>query len=211
MRFLVALLLLSAVALGQVEGLPPPVVHGHSFEIVSNSRYSSHSGFTSSLPDTVPANVLWVVSRVPSLGSSYREIYVATSSNVYLYDTAGHVLNVHLYGNHRYCPNFAFEVGIAVERSQEAGLMVQAGLLAGTAFWTEGAGIVTSCPMAFAANYANSRWSSTHTINMVNVFGRMSVTGLTDSCVAVSSDSSLPMPATDRADTFELLVGGLVR
>lgn len=89
--------------------------------------------------------------------------------------------------------------------------MVQAGFLADTAFWTEGAGIVTSCPLAFAANYANSNWGSTHTIiNMVNVFGRMSVTGLTDSCVAVSSDSPLPMPVADRVDTFELLVGGPV-
>jgi hypothetical protein len=44
---------------------------------------------------------------------------------------------------------------------------------------------------------------------MVDVFGRMSVTGLTDSCVAISSDSTLPQPATDRADTFELLVGGM--
>jgi hypothetical protein len=44
---------------------------------------------------------------------------------------------------------------------------------------------------------------------MVDVFGRMTVTGLTDSCVARSSDSTLPLPATDGADTFELLIGGL--
>ena len=200
---------MSTAAFGQVESLPPPVVHANSFEIISNSRYSSHSGFTSSLSDTVLSNVLWAMSRVPSFGSSYREIYVATPTNVYLYDSTNHVLNVHLAGNHRYSSNSAFEIGIAVERNEEAGLAVQAGLLAGDAFWSRGSGIVTSCPMAFAANYANSNWSPTHTINMVDVFGRMSVTGLTDSCVAISSDSTLPRPNTDGADTFELLIGGL--
>ena len=199
----------STTAFGQVESLPPPVVHGNSFEIISNSRYSSHSGFTDSLSDTVLSKVLWAMSRVPSFGSSYREIYVATSSNVYLYDTASHVLNVHRAGDHRYADYSAFEVGIAFERDEEAGLAVQAGLLAGDAFWSRGSGIVTSCPMAFAANYANSNWSPTHTVNMVDVFGRMAVTGLTDSCVAVSSDSTLPRPNTDAADTFEVLVANL--
>lgn len=208
----VVLLLLGvagSVALAQVESLPPPVVHGNSFEIISNSRYSAHSGFTSSLSDTVLSNVLWAMNRVPSFGSGHRELYVATPSNVYLYDPAGHVMNVHLAGNHRYSSNSAFEVGIAVERYEEAGLAVQAGLLAGDAFWSEGSGTVISCPMAFAANYANSNWNPTHTINMVDVFGRMSVTGLTDSCVAISSDSTLPRPKTDAADTFEVLINGL--
>ena len=196
-------------AFAQVESLPPPVIHGNSFEVTSNSRYSAHSGFTSSLSDTVLSNVLWAMSRVPSFGGSYREIYVATPTNVYLYDSAAHVLNVHLAGNHRYSANSAFEVGIAVERNEEAGLAVQAGLLAGDAFWVHGSGTVISCPMAFAANYANSNWNPTHTINMVDVFGRMSVSGLTDSCVAISSDSTLPQPTTDGADTFELLISGL--
>jgi hypothetical protein len=197
---------LSTAAFGQVESLPPPVIHSNSFEIISNSRYSAHSGFTGLLSDTVLSNVLWAMSRVPSFVSSYREIYVATPTNVYLYDSANHVLNVHLAGNHRYSSNSAFEVGIAVERDEEAGLAVQAGLLAGDAFWSRGSGIVTSCPMAFAANYANSNWSPTHTINMVDVFGRMAVTGLTDSCVAISSDSTLPRPVTDGPDTFEVVV-----
>ncbi|MBN2464782.1 nitroreductase family protein [candidate division WOR-3 bacterium] len=191
--------------------MPRPVVHGNSFEAISNSRYTKHWGYYDPLSDTVLSNVLWAMSRVPSFGSSYREIYVATAANVYMYDPTDHVLNVHLPGDHRYkfyCEP-AFEVGIAVERSEEAGLAVQAGFLAGAAFWNLGNGTVASCPMAFAANYANSNWNPTNTINMVDVFGRMSVTGLTDSCVAVSSDSTLPLPATDGSDTFELLIGGL--
>ncbi|MCX6841443.1 MAG: hypothetical protein NTX53_04050 [candidate division WOR-3 bacterium] len=207
--FLLFLALAGSVALAQVESLPPPAVHGNSFEIISNSRYSAHSGFTSSLSDTVLSNVLWAMNRVPSFGSSYREIYVATPTNVYLYDSVAHALNVHLTGDQRYSSISAFEVGIAVERNEEAGLAVQAGLLAGDAFWSEGNGTVTSCPMAFAANYANSHWNPTHTINMVDVFGRMSVTGLTDSCVAISSDSTLPRPNTDAADTFEVLISDL--
>lgn len=193
----------------RAESLPPPVIHGNSFEVISNSRYSAHSGFTGSLSDTVLSNVLWAMSRVPSFGSSYREIYVATPTNVYFYDSSTHALNVHLAGNHRYSSNSAFEVGIAVERDEEAGLAVQAGLLAGDAFWAHGSGNVISCPMAFAANHANSNWDPAHPINMVDVFGRMSVTGLTDSCVAISSDSTLPQPVTDGADTFELLINGL--
>ena len=207
--FLLLLAVPGSVAFAQVESLPPPVVHGNSFEIISNSRYSAHSGFTSSLSDTVLSNVLWAMNRVPSFGSSYREFYVATPTNVYLYDSVAHALNVHLAGNHRYSANSAFEVGIAVERHEEAGLAVQAGLLAGDAFWSHGSGTVISCPMAFAANYANSNWNPTHTIKMVDVFGRMNVNGLTDSCVAISSDSTLPRPNTNGADTFEVLVSGL--
>jgi hypothetical protein len=205
------LVLAGCTAVAQVKNLPSPVVHGNSFEIISNSRYSVHFSFTDSLSDTVLSNVLWAMSRVPSFGSSYREIYVATDSNVYLYDAASHALNLHLAGDHRYVfyAEPAFEIGVAVERSEEAGLMVQAGLLAGGAFWSVGSGYVASCPTAAGAEYANNNWNPGHAINMVNMFGRMSVTGLTGSCVAHSSDSTLPDPATDGADTFELLVSGL--
>jgi hypothetical protein len=65
----------------------------------------------------VLSNVLWAMSRVPLSGISIREIHVATPTNVYLHDTAGHVLNVHVAGNHRCSSSSAFEVGIAVERN----------------------------------------------------------------------------------------------
>lgn len=202
--------LLAALALGQVESLPPPTVNYNSFEILSNSRYSSHSGFTSSLPVQVLANVLWAMNRAPSLGSAYREFYVATPSNVYTYDTAAHVLRVHLAGNHRYSSNSAFEVGVAVERYEEAGLAIQAGLLASVAFWDSSGGSVSSCPMTYATNYANSNWNPAHTIRMVNVHGRAALTGLTDSCVARSSDSTLPLPVTTGANLYEELLDTLV-
>ncbi|MFO7651594.1 MAG: nitroreductase family protein [bacterium] len=206
---LAAIAVLAVPVLAQVESLPPVVVNRNSFEILSNSRYSSHSGFTSSVPTQVLANILWAMNRAPSLGSAYREFYVATASNVYTYDTSAHVLRVHLAGNHRYISNSAFEVGVAVERYEEAGLCVQAGLLASVAFWDSAGGSVSSCPMTYAANYANSNWNPAHTILMVNVHGQRAMTGLTDSCVARSSDSSLPLPTTDGANSYEELLGAL--
>ncbi len=216
MRRVIDLLLLAIVSsvLGsaQARDLPSPVVNGNSFEIISNSRYTVHWGFTDSLSDTVLSNVLWAMSRAPSFGSSYREIYVADSENVYLYDTVNDDLDVHRAGDHRYIfyADPAFEIGVAVERSEEAGLMIQAGLLAGDAFWSVGGDSnVTSCPTEAGTQYADTAWNPNHAINLISMFGRYNVNGLTDSCVAHSSDSTLPDPATDGDDTFELLVNGL--
>jgi hypothetical protein len=174
-----------------------------------HSRYSVHSGFTSSLSRQVLSNILWAMSKAPSLGSNYREIYVATPENVYLYNPDQHNLNLHLAGDHRYSNNSAFEVGIAVERNEEAGMAIQAGLLAAVSFWDSSAGSVASCPMQFATNYANSNWHPGHPVLMVNVYGQRTGTGLNDSCVARSSDSTLPLPATTGIDTFELVLTAL--
>lgn len=192
----------------QIETLPAPVVNPHSFELLANSRYSVHSGFTSSLPNQVLANVLWAMGKAPALGS-FQEIYVATPSNVYLYSPESHTMSVHLSGNHRYSPNSAFEIGVACERDEEAGMAIQAGLLAATAFWDSASGSVASCPMQFATNYANSNWRPNHPIRMVNVHGRRNGPGLVRTVQAVSSDSSLPLPRVTGPDTFELLLAGL--
>ncbi|MEO0073864.1 MAG: FlgD immunoglobulin-like domain containing protein [candidate division WOR-3 bacterium] len=208
-RILTMLLAVAVTAvLAQVETLPAPVVNHHSFELLSNSRYSVHSGFTSSLPTQVLANILWAMARAPALGS-FREIYVATPSNVYLYDHQSHTLSVHLSGNHRYSSSSAFEIGIACERDEEAGMAIQAGLLAATAFWDSASGSVASCPMQFATNYANSNWQPNNYIRMVNVHGRRTGTGLNRTLQAVSSDSSLPLPRVTGPDTFEILLAGL--
>jgi hypothetical protein len=128
---------------------------------------------------------------------------------LYLYDPANHALSLHLVGDHRYEASAAFEIGVAVELDEEASLAAQAGLLAGGAFWSRGSGAVASCPKVFAAEYANSNWNPVHPINIVDVFGRMAVSGLKDSCVAVSSDLTLPLPETNGSDTFEVLMSGL--
>ncbi|MEO0108534.1 MAG: FlgD immunoglobulin-like domain containing protein [candidate division WOR-3 bacterium] len=206
---LVAIALLTTLGSAQVESLPAPELHGNSFELVSNSRYSVHSGFSSSLSRQVLGNVLWFMNQVPSYGS-YRELYVADPNNVYLYNSVSHSLVVHLSGDHRYSNRSAFEVGIAVERDEEAGLAIQAGLLAATAFWDSTGGNVAHCPMQFATNYANSNWNPLHPIMMVNVYGQMRTNGLQHMVQAQSSDSTLPTPRVDGPDTFELVAQQLV-
>lgn len=201
-------LFIVSITYAQIESLPAPIVNNKSFEILSNNRYSLHSGFTSSLSDQVLSNVLWATNKVPCIGA-YREIYVATPANVYRYDTTNHTLVLHLAGNHRYVANSAFEVGMAA-RQEEVGLMEQAGLLAGHAFRDITAGSnVASCPMRYAANYANSNWNPAHTIECVNVFGRYNVPALDTTCLAVSSNSSLPLPRTNNPDTFETALSRL--
>jgi hypothetical protein len=198
-----------SVALAQVESLPAPIINNKSFEILSNNRYSVHSGFTSSLSNQVLSNVLWATNKAPRIGS-YREIYVATPANVYRYDTSNHTLVLHLAGNHRYVSGSAFEVGIATDRHEETGFLVQAGLLAGHAFRDINASSnVASCPMRYAADYANTNWSPVHPIKCVNVFGRYNNTALDTTCLAVSSNSSLPLPRTNGNDTFEVVLSML--
>ncbi|MGQ9678882.1 MAG: nitroreductase family protein [bacterium] len=185
--------------------LPAPTIHRHSFELLINSRYSVHSGFEDNLPDQVLANVLWAMAKVP-YSASYREFYVATRENVYRYDPSSSTLTVHLAGDHRYNSGSAFEVGVATPRHEHAGMSIQAGLLAATAFRDETGGNIASCPMKWATDYANSNWEPTHPILMVNVFGNAPARPLDSTLVAISLDSSLPPPITKSTDTFELVL-----
>ena len=191
-----------------IESLPVPAEHAWSFELLSNSRYSVHSGFTDTLPEQVLANVLWAMNRVPRLGE-YRELYVATGKNVYRYEPASHGLSIHRIGDHRYNSGSAFEVGIAAARQEEVGMAVQAGLLAGTAFRDLADGRVVSCPMQWAADYANSNWQPARAVQMVNVYGCASTGPLDTAVVALSSDSSLPTPNVAGPDSFESVVRNL--
>jgi hypothetical protein len=201
-----AVLVMSGFAQPVVESLPDPAVHPWSFELLSNSRYSVHSGTQDTLPRQVLANVLWAMSRVPRFGE-VRELYVATRDNVYLYDTGANLLQVHKPGDHRYRSTAAFEVGIACDRNEEVGLLAQAGLLAGLAFCDSGAGPgVVSCPMRWAADHANANWNPDHTVELANVYGLADYAGLTDSLIALSSDTSLPDPHTSVPDSFEMVL-----
>lgn len=201
-------LLVASSVMAQVESLPAPVWHSNSFELLSNSRYSVHRGFQGSLPRQVLANVLWASSRVPELGA-YFELYAATPENVYRYDSRNHTLVLQRAGDHRCIPGSAFEVGIAAESDIEMGYAVQAGLLAGTAFWDSSGGDVVSCPMASPVRVANDSWNPGHPIRMLNVYGRQAANGLQHSVQARSSDSSLPMLRVDGPDTFEALISAL--
>jgi len=207
------------------ESLPGPVRHAYSFEQLANSRYSVHAGFDDSLPSQVMANVLWTMGRAPRLGSEYREFYVATPDNVYRYDPSNQRLILQRAGDHRYNSGSAFEVGVASARPEEAGMAIQAGLLAGAAFRGEGENVV-SCPMQWAADHAAGEWKVDRPVRMVNVYGSAPPVGqkgrnpsarssgaeatpLDTLCVALSSDSSLPLPHVVGPDTFEAVMADL--
>jgi len=209
-------------ALALPDSLPAPVRHAYSFEQLTNSRYSVHTGFDDSLPPQVMANVLWAMGRSPRAGSEYREFYVATPENVYRYDPSSPKLSVHRAGDFRYYSGSAFEVGVAASRPEAAGMAIQAGLLAGTAFRGQGQGTgdagqdVVSCPMKWAADNANADWKPDRPVQMVAVFGsapaqfgRAAVEPLDTMCVARSTDSSLPLPFVVGPDTFEAVITDL--
>ncbi|MEO0090478.1 MAG: nitroreductase family protein [candidate division WOR-3 bacterium] len=191
----------------QIETLPSPVINRNSFELLSNSRYSFHSGFSSNLSNQILSNILWAMAKAPIIGS-YREIYVAKPNNLYLYNPENHTLNLHLTGNRRSNSNSAFEIGVATERYEEAGFIIQLGLLAATSFWDSLSNAV-SCPMQSATNYANNNWSPIHPIRLVNVYGFSQRRGIDTTNIAISSDSSLPRPVIYQHDTFEILIRDL--
>lgn len=200
-------LILFSFLILQVETLPSPVINRNSFEVISNSRYSFHSGFNTNLSNQVLSNILWAMARAPQIGS-YREIYVAKPNNLYLYNPENHTLVLHLSGNRRSNSNAAFEIGVATERYEEAGLLIQLGLLSATSFWDSLSNAV-SCPMQSATNYANNNWSPYHPIRMVNVHGFAQRRGIDTTNIATSSDSSLPRPIIYQNDTFEILISNL--
>ncbi len=207
-KVLFSILFFFSIVSAQIETLPAPVINPNSFEIVSNSRYSLHSGFTTSLSNQVLSNILWAMDKVPKIGT-YWEVYIATPNNVYLYDPQAHAMNLHLAGNHRFSSSSAFEVGIASDRYEDCGFAIQVGQLAGCAFWDSVSSNAVSCPMQFATNHANNNWNPIHAIKMVDVFGQATRTGLNTTCVAVSSDTTLPLPSTTGSDTFEIVLTNL--
>lgn len=190
-----------------VESLPQPVRHEHSFELLSNSRYWVHSGFTDSLPPAVLANVLWAMARAPRLGE--RELYVARRDNVWRYDATARVLRLHKAGDQRYNSGSAFEVGVAARRHEDAGMAVQAGLLAGSAFRDASGGTVVGGPLQWAAEHANEEWDVAEPVLSVVVFGRAAARPLARAGVARSSDTSLSAPQTDGRESYEKLLGEL--
>lgn len=177
--------------------LPPVQVNTFSSEIVMNSRRSYHGGYSNNLSDQILANVLWAASRAPMIGSS-RTIYVATNDNVYYYDPVLHDIILHLAGNHKSEANAAFEVGVASDLAEDAGIALHYALLASISFWTTASGQPACCPKESARTNANSTWNPTISIHIANCYGLMgTVSGITSQCVAISSNSSLPDPSTD--------------
>lgn len=183
--------------------LPPHQLNTFSSEIVLNTRRSYHSGYSGTLSDQILANVLWATAKAPLIGSS-RIIYVALPDNIYTYDPDQHELLFHESGNHLSESNLAFEVGIAGDLAEDAGGALHFGHLAATSFWTNTSNQPTCCPKESATSNANNSWNPASSIHIVGCYGyRGTVSGITDECVAQSSDGSLPDPSTDGAVLLE--------
>ena len=187
---------------GETVALPAVRTSAFSTEIVLNSRRSYHSGFAGGLPEQVLSNVLRATGRAPLAGGS-RTIYAALPDNVYRYDPARHELVLHLAGNHLSLAGLGFEVGIVNSLTEDAGVASQFGLLAATAFWADTSDQPGTCPSASAAENATNSWGA-GAVTFASSYGLMgSVRGMTSELVAVSSDGSLPAPATTGATIFE--------
>jgi len=183
-------------------------VNSFSTEIVLNTRRSYHSGYAGSLPDQVLANVLSATARAPLIGAS-RTIYVALPSNVYRYDPLLRELVLHLPGNHRYSSTHAFEVGVVCGAPEDAGAGQLYGHLAATAFWSDTSNQPAGCTMEYATWHANDHWDAGE-LTIVNIYGSMgTVSGMTSTLVAVSSDGSLPDPSTDGSVILETALADL--
>lgn len=203
-----AALALGAGAAGPSVALPEPIANPHSFEILLNSRVSTHAGFTDTLPEQVMANVLWAMSRAPQLGKK-REFYVGTEVGLWRYDATAHRLEPLAAGDQRYNSGSAFEVAIAGDRFEDAGMATQAGLLAATAFRGRRGGDVVACPMQWAADHAGANWQLKEPVRFAVVFGKAVTPPLDTAVAALSSDNSLARPLVVAPDTFERLVAGL--
>ena len=177
--------------------LPPPQVNTFSSEIIMNSRRSYHGGYSGTLSEQILANALWAASRAPQIAPN-RTIYVALPDSVYQYDPTAHDLIPHQSGNHLSESNLAFEIGVAGDLAEDAGTALHYAHLAATSFWTTTAGQPSCCPKESARNNANGTWNPSQSIHIANCYGLMgTVSGVTSTCVAISSNSSLPNPSTD--------------
>jgi hypothetical protein len=167
--------------------LPRPVVTGKSTEICLNSRISYHSGLSGTATDQQISNVLWAAGKAPVVGS-YRTIYLKTKNATYIYHPEDHSLE---YYSSQTVSN-AFRIDYDRELDFDAGVSYMLALPASVSLWTGTQSQLGSCPQQSDLN-----------------FGIRSVPGLTDELVAVSSDGSLPNPATDGPGSFERVVSGL--
>ncbi|MBU0616533.1 MAG: nitroreductase family protein [Planctomycetes bacterium] len=167
--------------------LLPPIVTGNSTEICLNSRVSRHSGLGGTATDQKISNVLWAAGKAPVTGS-YQTIYLKTPNATYIYHPEDHSLEYYSAGT----VSNAFRINYDRERDFDAGVSYVLALWASVSLWTGTSSQVASCPQMSDLN-----------------FGINTVPGLTSQLVAVSSDGSLPNPATDGQNNLEEVLADL--
>ncbi len=192
------------------QALPPPALHPPSTEICLNSRISYHGGWSGTASDQAMGDILHAAAQAP-LTAGPCQLYVATDENVYRYDAATHSLTLHQAGDARTDPTSAFEIGFAAANDLDAGMAMHLAQLESIAHWTGTAGQLASCPRGTATEAAQYLWHPLTPIQIVVCFGMREVQGLTSTPVAVSSDGSLPGPATDGSAPLDDAIAGLTR
>jgi hypothetical protein len=171
----------------QAGPLLPPIVTGRSMEICMNSRVSRHSGLTGTASDQQISNVLWAAGRAPVVGS-YRTITLKTPQATYLYHPEDHSLEYSSSGT----VSNAFRLNFERELDFDAGVAYVLALWASVSLWNGTSSQLVNCPQIADLN-----------------FGINTCPGLTTQLVAVSSDGSLPNPATDGSNQLEEVIADL--
>ncbi len=167
--------------------LLPPIVTGHSPEICLNSRLSYHSGLAGTATDQQISNVLWAAGKAPITGG-FRTIYLKTAHGTYIYHPEDHSLELYSTGT----VTNAFRLDYDRQLDFDAGVSYQLALMESVSLWTGTSSQLRSCPQQADLN-----------------FGIGTVGGLTTTCVAVSSDASLPSPQTNSSVGLEEILSGL--
>ncbi len=178
--------------------LPPRIVTKNSVETCLNSRCSQHS--LSKAPATAQqiGNILWAAGRAPVVGT-YRNIYVATPTGTYLYEPAGHSLNLH---SNEVVSDGGFAIIYDAQLEFDAGVMFMPALLASVSLGRSTESAVASCPKGIG--YPRTRL----------IFGVQPVSGLTTQLAAHCSVPQgqpgwLPDPATAADNSLEEILAHL--
>lgn len=177
--------------------LPPPLITRNSVEVCLNSRYSQHSLVGTANTQQI-SNVLWAAGRIPFTGT-YRDIYVATPTDTYLYDPNSHSLN--WYSND-VTDDGAFAIIYESGLDFDTGISFMPALLASVSLWQSSESPVASCPKGIG--YTKARL----------IFGVQSVRGLTDELAVHSSVPEgepgwLPDPRTTSDNSLEEVLANL--
>jgi hypothetical protein len=177
--------------------LPPPIVTGNSVETCLNSRYSQHS-LSGTASDYQISNVIWAAGKAPFTGTQ-RDIYLATPTATYLYDSNGHSLS--FYSND-VRDDGAFAIIYESTLDFDTGVSFMPALLASVSLCNSTESPVASCPKGIG--YPKARL----------IFGVQSGRGLTTNLavhcsVAEGEPGWLPDPCTTGENSIEEVLANL--
>jgi hypothetical protein len=177
--------------------LPAPIFTGNSVETCLNSRYSQHS-LSGTASDQQISNILWAAGKAPFTGSQ-RDIYIATPTGTYLYDSNSHSLS--LYSND-VRDDGAFAIIYESSLDFDTGVSFMPALLASVSLCNSSELPVASCPKGIG--YPKARL----------IFGVQSsrplTTNLAVHCSVPEGEPGwLPDPCTTSDNSIEEVLGDL--